>query len=85
MKCSSDELEFHEHISESLRIYSELRKLILAKRFLTEAEILSVEELCMGFDKFTIHFPNGTVTRKMHELILDVPRFFGKAQNIRIR
>ena len=84
--CSvaSDEPEFHEHISESFQIYSELDKLISAKRFLTEVEILSVKELCKGFGKFTVNFPNETVTRKMHELIFDVPCFFGKAQNIGI-
>ena len=71
--CSvvSDEPEFDEHISESFRIYSELDKLISAKRLLTEVEILSVKELCMGFGKFTVNFPNETATRKMHELILD--------------
>ena len=65
--CSvvSDEPEFHEHISESFHIYSELDKLILAKRFLTKVEILSVKELCMEFGKFTVNFPNETVTRKM--------------------
>ena len=82
MQCRSDEPEFHEHLSESLRIYSELGKLISVKRTLTEAEILSVEELCMGFDKFTINFPNETVTRKMHELIFDVPRFLVKHRTL---
>ena len=56
--CSvvSDEPEFHEHISESFCIYSEFDKLISAKRFLTEVEILSIKELCMGFGKFTVNF-----------------------------
>ena len=82
--CSvvSDEPEFHEHISESFRIYSELDKLISAKRFLTEVEILSVKELCTGFGKFTVNFPNETVTRKMHELIFDVPRFLAKHKTL---
>ena len=44
-----------------------------AKRFLTETVVLSVKELCTGFGKFTINFPNETITRKMHELIFDVP------------
>ena len=82
--CSvvSDEPEFHEHISESLRIYSELDKLISTKRFLTEVEILSVKELCTGFDKFTVNFPNETATGKMHELIFDVPRFLAKNKTL---
>ena len=82
--CSvvSDEPEFHEHISESFRIYSELNKFISGKRFLTEAEILSVKELCAGFGQFTINFPNETVTRKMHVLIFDVPCFLAKHKTL---
>ena len=82
--CSvvSDEPEFHKHISESFWIYSELDKLISTKRFLTEVEILSVKELCMGFGKFTVNFPNETVTRKMHELVFDVPRFLAKHKTL---
>ena len=63
-------------------IYSELNKLISAERFLTEDEILSVEELCMGFGKFTIHFPNETVTRVMHELIFDIPCFLAEHRTL---
>ena len=75
--CSlvSNESESHEHISESFRIYSELGKFISAKRFLTETEILSVKKLCTGFGQFTINLLNEAVTRKMNELILDVPHF----------
>ena len=50
---------------------------------MTEVEILSVKELCMGFGKFTVNFPNETVTRKMHELIFDVPRFLAKHKTLR--
>ena len=82
--CSvvSDEPEFHEHISESFWIYSELDKLISAKRFLTDVEILSIKELCMGFGKFTVNFRNETVARRMHELIFDVPRFLTKHKTL---
>ena len=82
--CSliSDEPEFHENISESSCIYSELNKLILAERFLTEDEILSVKELCMSFGKFTIHFPNEIVTRVMHELIFDIPCFLAEHRTL---
>ena len=46
----SDEPGFHEHVSECFRIYSELDKLISAKRFLTETEINTVKSLCMGLE-----------------------------------
>ena len=59
-------------MSEYFRIYSDLNKLNLVKRFLTEAEILSVKELCNRFGKFIIHIQNESVTRKTHKLIFDV-------------
>ena len=46
----SDEPEFHGHISESFCIYSELDKLISAKRFLTEIEIYTVKIFCTGLE-----------------------------------
>ena len=79
--CSvvSDEPEFNEHISESFRIYSELDKLISAKKFFTESEIPSV--LCAEFGKCTIHFPNETPTRKMQVPIFDVHRFWQSTEH----
>ena len=78
----SDEPEFHEHISESFLIYSEPDKLISAKRFLTEVQILSIKELCMGFGKLTVNCQNETATRQMHELIFGVPRFLAKHKTL---
>ena len=78
----SDEPEFHEHISECFRIYSELDKLISAKRFLTETEINTVKSLCTGFGNFTKYFPNENISRKIHELIFDVPRFLAKHKTL---
>ena len=49
---------------------------------MTEAEILSVKELCTGFGQFTINFTNETVTRKMHGLIFDVPHFLAKHKTL---
>ena len=74
----SDEPEFREHIPECFRIYSEFDKLISAKRFLTETEINTVKSLCTGFGYFTKYFTNENVSRKIHELIFDVPRFLAK-------
>ena len=82
--CSvvSDEPEFHEHISERFCIYSELDGFISAKRFLTEDEIRTVKDLCTRLGQFTIYFPKESVTRKMHELIFDVPRFLAKRKTL---
>ena len=80
----SDEPEFHEHISECFRIYSELDKSISAKRFLTETEIDTVKSLCTGFGHFTKYFPNENISLKIHELIFLCTPFFGQAENIGI-
>ena len=68
-------------ISECSRIYSELDKLISAKRFLTETEINTVKTLCTGFGNFTKYFPNENFSRKIHELIFDVPCFWRSAKH----
>ena len=49
---------------------------------MTETVVLSVKELCTGFGKFTINFPNETITRKMHELIFDVPFSLAKHKTL---
>ena len=78
----SDQQELDEHISECFHIYSEFNKLISAKRFLTETEINTVNSLCMGLGSFTKYFPNEDISRKMHELIFDVPRFLTKHKTL---
>ena len=45
---------------------------------MTEDEIRTVKDLSTGLGKFTLYFPKETVTRKMHELIFDVPRFLAQ-------
>ena len=79
--CSvaSDETELHEHISASFWIYSELDKLISAKRFLTEVEILSVKELCTGFAQFKFSKWN---CHKLHGVIFDVLHFLAKHKTL---
>ena len=62
--------------------YLELDKLISAKRFLTETEINTAKTLCMGFGNFTKYFPNENISRKIHELIFDVPRFLAKHKTL---
>ena len=65
-------------MSECFRIYSENDRFISAKRLLTEDEITTVKDLCTGLGKFTIYFLKETNTRKMQELIFDMPCFLAK-------
>ena len=59
-----------------------LNRLISAKRFLTEDEIRTVKDLSTGLGKFTRYYPKETVTRKIHKLIFDVPRFLAKHKTL---
>ena len=45
---------------------------------MTKTEINTVKSLCAGFGNFTKYFPNENISRKIHELIFDVPRFLVK-------
>ena len=78
----SYEPEAHEYISECFRIYSELDKLISAKRSLTETEINTAKSLCTGFGNFTKDFPNENISPKIHGLTFDVPRFLAKHKTL---
>ena len=45
---------------------------------MTETEINTVKSLCTEFRHFTKYFPNENISRKIQELIFDVPRFLAK-------
>ena len=78
----SNEPEFHKHISECFRIYSELNKLISAKRFLTETN-KHCQNIVHGVWKFYkilskwIYF-----SKSSNGLIFDVPRFLAKHKTL---
>ena len=57
--------------------------LVISKRFLTEEEILKLEEQCVVFgQKFPMYFPERNIIRKMHELIFNIPKFVHKYETI---
>ena len=75
--CSvlSDRLE-REHFIEVFRLYSEARSLMARKRILLDHEKKRVTSLCYKFGElFPVYFPRVALTRKIHELVFDVPRF----------
>ena len=50
--------------------------IISARRFLTNSEIVTLEEHCNMFGcLFPKYFPDRSITRKIHELVFNVPKF----------
>ena len=49
---------------------------------MTETEIDTVKSLCTGFGNFTEYFPNENTSRKINELIFDVPHFLAKHKTL---
>ena len=63
--------------------FSKIMKLIMARRFLEINEISDLEDLTDQFGEiFPIYFPERNITRKIHKLIFNVPRFVNKHKTI---
>ena len=78
--CSglSDRLE-REHFIEVFRLYSEARLLMARKHILLDHEKARLTSLCYRFGElFLVYFPMVALTRKIRELVFDVPRFVGE-------
>ena len=78
--CSvlSDRLE-REHFIEVFRLYSEARLLMARKHILLDHEKARLTSLCYKFGElFFVYFPMVALTRKIRELVFDVPRFVGE-------
>ena len=79
---TSDEISYN-HFNEIFDIFNDIMTLVTSKRFLTEEEILKLEEQCVVFgQKFPMYFPERNIIRKMHELIFNIPKFVHKYKTI---
>ena len=66
----------YSHLLELFQLFAECYKLYTADRFLNEAEVDSLSQQCASFGiKFTEYFPRESITLKLHQLAVDVPRF----------
>ena len=55
----------------------------MARKFLTNNEVIAVVELCHQFGRiFPVNFPNRNITRKIHELVFNVPHFIKNFKTI---
>ena len=64
----NDEISYN-HFNEIFDIFNDMT-LVMLKSFLTEEEILKLEEQCVVFgQKFPMYFPERNIIRNMHELV----------------
>ena len=71
-----DHIVAREHFNEIFSLLAAIMNLVIAQRFLTEDECNDLEKLCEGLGgKFQIFFPYRKITRKIHKLIFNIPRF----------
>ena len=64
-------------------VFGEIQPFLFTKKFLSEAEISRVQAKCWEFGTlFPKYFPNESITRKIHELIFDVPVFLSAHKTI---
>ncbi|XP_057296535.1 uncharacterized protein LOC130625451 [Hydractinia symbiolongicarpus] len=72
----ADNADLHERFLCVFGLFNQIQPLLFCKRFLTDPEIDALERFCNSFgEAFPKHFPEETITRKLHELVFDVPRF----------
>ncbi len=66
----------YPHLLELFQLFSSCYKLYTADRFLSPEEITSLSQQCRSFGtKFKEYFPQESITLKMHQLAVDIPRF----------
>ena len=79
----SDKKESFGIFNEIINIFDKMMSLVMARKFLNNEEIERLGGLCNDFGKkFPIYFPTRKTTRKIHELIFNVPRFVTKYRTI---
>jgi hypothetical protein len=66
----------YSHLLELFQLFAACYQLYTADRFLTPEEIDSLSQQCRSFGtKFHEYFPRESITLKMHQLAVDIPRF----------
>ena len=74
-----EKVELCNSYNEIFTLFSEIMRYLMERRFLMDDEIVKVVKLCHQFGEvFPMNFPYRNITRKMHELIFNVPLFIKK-------
>jgi len=75
-KVIVSQISHYSHLLELFQLFSSCYQLYTADRFLSPEEIHSLSMQCRSFGtKFHEYFPRESVTLKMHQLAVDIPRF----------
>jgi hypothetical protein len=75
-KVIISQISHYSHLLQLFQLFAACYKLYTADRFLTEEEIDSLSQQCHSFGtKFHEYFPRESITLKMHQLAVDIPRF----------
>ena len=78
-----EKVELCNSYNELFTLFSEIMHYSMERRFLMDDEIMKVVKLCHQFGEvFPMNFPYRNITRKMHELIFNVPLFIKKYKTI---
>ena len=77
MKCHIKRRKFITNLMKCLSYLVIYMHYVMARKFLTTNEVvIAVVELCHQFGRiFPVNFPNRNITRKIHELVFNVPHF----------
>ena len=73
----------HPKIVHLFKNFADLQQYLFTKTYLSDAEISVAREKCWEFGTFfPKYFHSESITRKVHELIFDVPLFISKHKTI---
>ena len=73
----------HADIVHLFSVFAEIQPLLFTKKILSEAEISLVRKKCFEFGTlFPKYFPCESITRKIHELVFDVPFFISTQKTV---
>ena len=80
---SGSNQNLYNKFNEIFKIFSDVMTIVMSRRFLEDHELSALDELCLNFGQmFSLYFPQRNITRKIHELIFNVPNFVQRHKTI---
>ena len=79
---SGSNQNLYNKFNEIFKIFSDMT-IVMSRRFLEDHEVSALEKLCLNFGQmFPLYYPQRNITRKIHELIFNVPNFVQRHKTI---
>ena len=80
---SGSNQNLYTKFNEIFKIFSDIMTIVMSRRLLEDHEVSALEKLCLNFGRmFPLYFPQRSITRKIHELIFNVPNFVQRHKTI---